>query len=106
MKPLFAAFVLAAAAALGTAGCAGPGAKPSQGPEVSDDAALTAKVKSAIATDVGARAASSINVETYRGVVQLSGFVDNQDMANRAMSAAKKVSGVKTLKNDLRVKAS
>jgi len=45
-------------------------------------------------------------VETYRGVVQLSGFVDNQDMANRAMSAAKKVTGVKTLKNDLRVKAS
>jgi osmotically-inducible protein OsmY len=105
MKPLLAALALAAAAALGAAGCAGPNTQ-SQRPEVSDDAALTAKVKSAIATDVGARAASSINVETYRGVVQLSGFVDNQDMANRAMSAAKKVSGVKTLKNDLRVKAS
>jgi len=105
MKPLVAALALAAAAALGAAGCAGPNTQ-SPRPEVSDDAALTAKVKTAIATDVGARAASSINVETYRGVVQLSGFVDNQDMANRAMSAAKKVSGVKTLKNDLRVKAS
>jgi osmotically-inducible protein OsmY len=105
MKSVLAALALASAAALGAVGCAGPNTH-SPGPEVSDDAALTAKVKSAIATDVGARAASSINVETYRGVVQLSGFVDNQEMANRAMSAAKKVGGVKTLKNDLRVKAS
>jgi osmotically-inducible protein OsmY len=104
MKPL-AALALAAATALGAAGCASPD-RQSQRAEVSDDAALSAKVKSAIATDVGARAASSINVETYRGVVELSGFVDNPEMANRAMSAAKKVSGVKTLKNDLRVKAS
>ena len=74
--------------------------------EFTSDAALTAKVKSAIATDVGARAASSINVETYKGVVQLSGFVDSRDMANRALDAAKKVSGVKTLKNELRVKSS
>ena len=105
MKAFVSAFALAAAAALGAVGCAAPGAQ-SPRPEVSDDAALTAKVKTAIASDVGARAASAINVETYRGVVQLSGFVDNQEMANRAMSAAKKVSGVKTLKNDLRVKAS
>jgi osmotically-inducible protein OsmY len=63
-------------------------------------------VKTAIATDVGARAASAINVETYKGVVQLSGFVDSKDMAERAMAAAKKVSGVQQLKNDLRLKAS
>jgi osmotically-inducible protein OsmY len=107
MKPFLAALTLAAAAALGAAGCASSGGQSQRGTgEVSDDAALTAKVKTAIATDVGARAASSINVETYRGVVELSGFVDSQDMANRALSAAKKVSGIKTLKNDLRVKAS
>jgi len=106
MRTVIAAFSIALAAALGVAGCASsPQTKRSAG-EFSDDAALTAKVKTAIATDVGARAASSINVETYKGVVQLSGFVDSQDMASRAVDAAKKVSGVKTLKNDLRLKAS
>ncbi len=107
MKPFLRAFALATAAALGAAGCASSGSPANRGTaEVSDDAALTAKVKTAIATDVGARAASSINVETYRGVVELSGFVDSQEMASRALAAAKKVSGIKTLKNDLRVKAS
>jgi len=107
MKPFLMAFALATAAALGAAGCTSSGSPANRGTaEVSDDAALTAKVKTAIATDVGARAASSINVETYRGVVELSGFVDSQEMASRALAAAKKVSGIKTLKNDLRVKAS
>ena len=100
MRPLLAALGMA----LALAGCAShPQEKRA---EVSDDAALTARVKSAIATNVGARAAASINVETYRGVVELSGFVDNSDMASRALDAAKTVSGVKTLKNDLRLKAS
>jgi len=106
MKPLLAALAVATAAALGAAGCGSPGPQSHGVAEVSDDAALTAKVKTAIATDVGARAASSINVETYRGVVELSGFVDNQEMASRALAAAKKVSGIKSLKNDLRLKAS
>jgi len=107
MKPLLAALAVATAAALGAAGCGSPGAQSQRAVgEVSDDAALTAKVKTAIATDVGARAASSINVETYRGVVELSGFVDNQEMVSRALAAAKKVSGIKSLKNDLRLKAS
>jgi hyperosmotically inducible periplasmic protein len=106
MKPLLAACALAAAAALGAAGCASnPETQRSAG-QFTDDAALTAKVKTAIATDVGARAASSINVETYKGVVQLSGFVDNKDQADRAIKAAQKVNGVKSLKNDLRLKAS
>jgi hyperosmotically inducible protein len=98
------ALVAALGIALALAGCATN--QETKRAEVSDDAALTARVKSAIATNVGARAAASINVETYRGVVELSGFVDNQDMASRALSAARKVSGVKTLKNDLRLKAS
>jgi osmotically-inducible protein OsmY len=106
MRTAIAAFSIALATAFGVVGCASsPETKRTIG-ETSEDAALTAKVKTAIATDVGARAASSINVETYKGVVQLSGFVDSRDMANRALDAAKKVSGVKTLKNDLRLKAS
>ena len=48
--------------------------------EFTSDAALTARVKSAIATDVGARTAAAINLETYRGVVQLTGFADSRDI--------------------------
>jgi osmotically-inducible protein OsmY len=74
--------------------------------EFTQDAALTAKVKSAIATDVGARTAAAINIETYRGTVQLSGFVASPEDAQRAEAAAKKVEGVKSVKNDVRVKSS
>ena len=103
-----AAATVAVAAAFGIVGCASPDHpenKRSAG-EFTDDAALTAKVKTAIATDVGARAAAAVNVETYRGTVQLTGFVDSQDMANRAVNAAKKVNGVKSVKNDIRLKSS
>ena len=74
--------------------------------EFTSDAALTAKVKSAIATDVGARTAAAINIETYRGVVQLTGFVDSTEQASRAEAAAKKVDGVRSVKNDVRIKSS
>jgi osmotically-inducible protein OsmY len=46
-------------------------------------------VKSAIATDVGARTAAAINIETYRGVVQLTGFADSPEQAAKAEAAAK-----------------
>lgn len=107
MRALLAAVAIGAAATLGVAGCASQNSetKRSAG-QFTDDAALTAKVKTAIATDVGARAAGSINVETYKGVVQLSGFLDNRDMVDRALAAAKKVNGVSSVKNDLRVKSS
>ena len=106
MRTAIAAIGIALAAALGVAGCASSPETKRGTAEFADDAALTAKVKTAIATDVGARAASAINVETYKGVVQLSGFVDNREMADRAVAAARKVSGVQNLKNDLRLKAS
>src|SRR5437868_9478546 len=69
-----------------------------------DDATVTAKVKTAIASDVGVKAAASVNVETFRGVVQLSGFADSDDQAGKAVTAAKKVSGVRSVKNDIRIK--
>jgi osmotically-inducible protein OsmY len=70
--------------------------------EVVDDAGLTARVKTALikAEKVNATA---INVNTYRGEVQLSGFVDSQDMAQRAVAAARSVQGVRTVRNDMRV---
>jgi osmotically-inducible protein OsmY len=63
-------------------------------------------VKSAIATDVGARTAAAVNVDTYRGTVQLTGFVDDRQIAERAEAAAKKVSGVRSVKNSIRLKSS
>ena len=100
------AAALLLAAALGLAACGAEPQKKTDSAQTSQDAALTAKVKSALATDVGARAASNITVEANHGTVRLSGFVDDQEVANRAIDAAKKVSGIQTLKNDLRVKSS
>jgi hyperosmotically inducible periplasmic protein len=99
---------LAATAAAILSACASdrqPETKRTTG-EFTNDAALTAKVKSAIATDVGARTAAAINIETYRGTVQLSGFVPTREHAARAEAAAKKVEGVRAVKNDVRVKSS
>jgi hyperosmotically inducible periplasmic protein len=106
MKKALAAYSLALATAVGLGACASsqPENQRNAG-EVTGDAAITAKVKSAIASDVGARTAAAVDVDTYRGVVQLSGFVDSQDQAQRAASAAQKVNGVKSVKNDLRLKS-
>jgi hyperosmotically inducible protein len=92
-----------AAALLALSACAGDSTQRSTG-EFTDDAATTARVKTAIATDAGARTAAVVNVDTYRGVVQLTGFVDSEDQASRAVAAAKKVQGVRSVKNDIRIK--
>ena len=68
-----------------------------------DDSVITAKVKAAIFDDAMTKA-TEINVETYKGVVQLSGFVITQSAANRAIELAAGVSGVKSVKNDMRLK--
>jgi hyperosmotically inducible periplasmic protein len=98
--------LLGLAAALALTACASkePETKRTTG-EFTSDAALTARVKSAIATDVGARTAAAINIETYRGVVQLTGFADSREQATRAEAAAKKVDGVRSVKNDVRIKS-
>ena len=105
-RAVFTAAALALAGVL-AAGCASQEQKQQErtAGQFTDDAAVTAKVKSAIASDVGARAAAAIDVDTYRGVVQLSGFVDSKDVVERATQAAGKVSGVKSLKSDLRIKS-
>jgi hyperosmotically inducible periplasmic protein len=94
-----------AAAALALAGCAtdGDSQKRSAG-EFGSDAALTAKVKTAIASDAGIGSASAINVQSYRGTVQLSGFVDSPEKIQRAADAARKVEGVRTVENNIKVK--
>jgi hyperosmotically inducible periplasmic protein len=102
---LSAALAATAAALLSACASDQPETKRTTG-EFTNDAALTARVKSAIATDVGARTAAAINIETFRGVVQLSGFASSAEQSMRAEAAAKKVEGVKTVRNDVRVKPS
>jgi len=74
--------------------------------EFTSDAALTAKVKTAIASATGLGNATNINVNSYRGVVQLNGFVESQDKIQRAADVAREVEGVRSVDNNLRVKPS
>jgi osmotically-inducible protein OsmY len=91
--------ILAASAVVG---CASTPKSESTGQYV-DDTAITAKVKTAIFEQPTLKSAE-INVETFKGVVQLSGFVSSQDNVNTAMATAKSVHGVSSVKNDMRVK--
>jgi hyperosmotically inducible protein len=84
------------------AGCASTQTQESTG-EYVDDAAITAKVKSAIFDDPALKV-FDIGVETFRGTVQLSGFVNSAEIRSRAAVVAHRVSGVKSVKNDLLVK--
>ncbi len=70
--------------------------------EVIDDSVLTSKVKVALVDDPTTKA-GQINVETYRGVVQLGGFVDNAQQKAQATKVARSVTGVKEVRNDLLV---
>jgi osmotically-inducible protein OsmY len=71
--------------------------------EYIDDSVITTKVKSLIAADDFLRS-FQISVETYKGIVQLSGFVGSQMAVNKAGEIARGVQGVKSVKNDLIVK--
>ena len=68
-----------------------------------DDSVITAKVKAAVFEDASLKSAE-INVETSKGVVQLSGFVRSRTDINRAVAVARKVGGVVSVKNDMIVK--
>lgn len=68
-----------------------------------DDSVITTKVKAAVFNEPTLKA-TEINVETFKGVVQLSGFVSSQSAINRAEEVARGVAGVKSVKNDMRVK--
>lgn len=83
-------------------GCAGTAQQESTGAYI-DDTVLTTKVKAAVFNDPSLKSAE-INVETFKGVVQLSGFVNSQADINNAVSIASKIPGVKSVKNDMRVK--
>jgi osmotically-inducible protein OsmY len=83
-------------------GCASTASHEGTG-EYFDDSAITAKVKAAVFNEPTLKS-SEINVETFKGVVQLSGFVNSQADINQAAQVARSVPGVKSVKNDMRLK--
>jgi osmotically-inducible protein OsmY len=94
-----------AAVAITAAGCASNSSDTSAktAGEYVDDAVITTKVKAALAADPNVKA-TEVNVETYKGDVQLSGFVAQPGDAQRAVEIARGVKGVTSVKNDIRVK--
>ena len=83
-------------------GCASTAKQEGTG-EYVDDTVITGKVKTAIFDEPTLKSAE-INVETFKGVVQLSGFVTSQAAENKATEVARGVAGVKSVKNDMRLK--
>ena len=88
--------------ALLVSACAATPKQESTG-EYMDDSLITTKVKTAIFNEPGLKV-SQISVETYKGVVQLSGFVDSAADAKKAVELAQAVKGVTNVKNDTRVR--
>ena len=83
-------------------GCASTPTHESTG-EAIDDSTITAKIKASYATDKDV-SAMQVGVETYKGVVQLSGFVDNDYAKKKAGQLAKNVAGVTRVENNLIIK--
>ena len=83
-------------------GCASTATQEGTG-EYVDDSVITTKVKAAIFNEPSLKSAE-INVETFKGVVQLSGFVNSQSDINTAVTVARGVAGVQSVKNDMRTK--
>jgi osmotically-inducible protein OsmY len=71
--------------------------------EYIDDTMITSKVKAAFAADPQVKA-TEVKVETFKGTVQLSGFVDSRASADKAVELARQVKGVKAVKNDTVIK--
>ena len=83
-------------------GCAATSTREGTG-EYVDDSAITAKVKAAFLGEATLNS-GEINVETFKGVVQLSGFVSSVEQTNTAVVLARRVKGVSDVRNDMRIK--
>ena len=94
----------AAVAILPLAAACAPSSKRQSAGEYIDDASITTRVKAKLAEDRDVRA-RDVNVETYQGVVQLSGFVGTAAESRRAEALTREVKGVKSIRNDIRIKS-
>lgn len=86
-----------------TSGCAGSATRESTG-EYIDDATVTTKVKAAFVRDPLVKALD-VKVDTFKGTVQLSGFVDTPEQKTRAEQVAAGVAGVSAVKNNITIKS-
>jgi len=95
------------AALMATAVMAGCSSAPTQQPaaEAVDDGVVTAKVKAALVADPVTKA-HQITVETFKGTVQLSGFVESDEARSRALQLARNVDGVRKVKDAMEVRKS
>ena len=93
---------LVAALMVTALGCASQSEPQSAGAYM-DDSWITTKVKTAILNEPSLKV-MQINVETYKGVVQLSGFVDSAASQAKAVEIARSVQGVTSVKDDLRLR--
>ena len=101
IRHALATFCLVAALSL-LAGCVSTPGRESTG-EYVDDALLTARVKAALVADPGVRA-TEVNVESFKGRVQLSGFVSSEAAIERAVTITRSLPGVASVANDMRLK--
>jgi osmotically-inducible protein OsmY len=90
--------ILAASVVVGLAGCAPTSTRAGTG-EYIDDTLITSKVKAAFAADPTVKA-TEVQVETFKGTVQLSGFVESRESAQRAVQIARQVKGVTEVRNN------
>jgi osmotically-inducible protein OsmY len=90
---------LLALAVVAVVGCAGTATSRSTGTYI-DDKTISTQVVAKLAADPATKA-TQIQVETYNGVVQLSGFVDTKESIPKAEEIARSVEGVKDVKNNL-----
>jgi len=111
MKPFkYMSSMMIAAVMLTTIGCASnsandgkSSAKKESAGEYIDDSVITTKVKSALLNEPTLKS-FEFKVKTYKGIVQLSGFVSSQNSIDKALAIAAGVSGVKSVKNDMQLK--
>jgi hyperosmotically inducible periplasmic protein len=99
---LSAALFIATAAAVGVTGCAGDRYHESTGESI-DDTAITSRVKGALGDDTMYKY-PDVKVTTFKGTVQLSGFVDNSAQKAHAAELARNVAGAKDVANNITVK--
>ena len=97
------AFAFVTALMLATLGGCAATATHESSVQYVDDTAITTSVKAAILNEPSLKVAE-INVETYKGAVQLSGFVRSAEAMSTAERVARGVHGVKSVKNDMRLK--
>ena len=98
----FAVWLAALTAMVGTSGCAGDRYHQSTGEHI-DDRATSMRIRSALSNDSEYKY-PMVEVKTFKGTAQLSGFVDQRDQKSRAGQIAKQVEGVRDVENNISVK--